>query len=85
MWSNQTTNTSASGHFFYSVASDSTGTNLVAIVVNSGHIWVSSDSGVQWTDTGLGGHANQNWQWVTSNASGSQQVAVASNGDIWAN
>ncbi len=66
-----------------SVASDSSGTNLVA-VANGGGIWTSNNSGVTWTDrTPSGSAGSQGWSSVASDSTGSHLVAVVGGGDIW--
>ena len=46
-WTDQTVSSPSHGQEWKSVASDSSGTNLVAVSV--GAIWTSTDAGVTWT------------------------------------
>ena len=69
-----------------SVASDATGTKLVA-TVNTGDIWTSTNRGVTWSDAGPAA-SWQVWFSVASDSTGTNLVAVdglvnGSNGDIW--
>jgi hypothetical protein len=75
------------------MASDSTGTHLVAITSYS-DIWTSADSGATWTNRTKGTAAsNQSWQAVASDSTGTHLVAVCQQsltqggvlygGDIW--
>jgi hypothetical protein len=75
------------------VASDSTGTHLVAGAA-FGDIWTSSDSGATWIDQTASGPAHgQNWVSIASDSTGANLVAVAgggivaagpgATGDIW--
>jgi len=69
--------TSAPTTGWKSVASDSRGTNLVA--VETSKIYISANSGVFWTQTNSSG----NWQSVASNSLGTKLVAVVSGGGIY--
>jgi hypothetical protein len=69
-----------------SVASDTTGTKLVA-AVNTGDIWTSADGGVTWSDTGPA-PSWEVWTSVASNSSGTNLVAIAElmsadNSHVW--
>jgi hypothetical protein len=69
-----------------SVASDATGTRLVA-AVDTGDIWTSADGGVTWVDTGPA-PSWQVWTSVASNSTGTNLVAIAAlvngdNSDVW--
>ena len=68
-----------------SVASDATGTKLVA-AVNTGDIWTSTDGGVTWSDSGPA-TSWQVWFSVASDSTGTNLIAVdwlgGNNGDIW--
>jgi hypothetical protein len=70
-----------------SVASDSTGTQLVAAfggLEGKGNIWTSTDGGASWTDrTSYGPASYQSWTSVASDSTGTHLVAVAAYGDIW--
>jgi hypothetical protein len=78
------TDAAISGLVWVSVASNSTGTDLVAVVFG-GDIWTSSNAGASWADVGLTdtATAGRNWSAVASNSAGSDLVAVVNNGDIW--
>ena len=67
-----------------SVASDSTGTKLVAVINNTGSgttgIWVSNDSGATWKQsTGTSGAPAAAWRSVASDSTGTKLVAVINN------
>jgi hypothetical protein len=71
------------------VASDSTGTNLIAVdgLVNGndGEIWTSTNGGLSWTDQTTGNPAASGfWEAVASNAAGDHLVAIGQ-GAIWIN
>jgi hypothetical protein len=73
-----------------SVASDSTGTNLVAVaqdvgVFGPGSIWTSTDGGASWVDRTLNvaAMANQSYSWVASDATGTKLAVAANGGDLW--
>lgn len=73
-----------------SVASDATGTHLVAInggmFSGNGDIWASNDVGVTWTNQTSGTSAeHQAWSAVASDSTGAHRVAVVEGGDIWTN
>eukprot|EP00943_MAST-04B_sp_MAST-4B-sp1_P002108 g2108.t1 len=57
------------------------GTQLAA-VVDGGNIWVSSDSGVTWTETAVSG-GSKSWYFVTSSANGARLAATVWGGTIW--
>jgi len=96
-WTNRTEGTAASGQEWGAVASDSTGTHLVAASShgNANDIWTSADSGMTWTNETVGTAASgQQWGAVASNATGTHLVAVSTDppgvgfccqGDIWTN
>ena len=88
-WTDQTSSGPASNQVWLSIASDSTGTNLVAVDAlvtgNNGNIWTSTDSGVTWTDQTKGNAAlSQTWLAVASSSTGSHIVAVG-RGIVWTN
>jgi hypothetical protein len=67
-----------------SVASSADGTKLVAAssadpTLSLGHIYLSSDSGASWTETGT----PQNWKAVALSADGTKVVAVVEGGYIY--
>ena len=70
---------SSSSQEWNSVASDSTGKNLVAIVTN-GDIWTSPDSGVSWIDEKAAGQ--RAWTEVGLSADGSKIAASGGGGYI---
>jgi len=61
------------------VASSSDGANLVA-AISGGAIYMSSDSGATWTQTGA---PSANWSSVASSSNGTKLVAVVSYGYIY--
>ena len=78
------------------IACDSTRTKLVAVIgwqANTGNIWLSTDSGANWTEqTGIGAPTlNQHWRSVASNSDGTVLIAavggdpsdIAKTGSIW--
>lgn len=77
-WSEQTG--SGLKRWWYSIASSSDGTKVVA-VNSGGYIYTSGDSGVTWferTDAGT-----KNWQSVTSSSDGTKLAAAVSGGYIY--
>jgi hypothetical protein len=94
-WTNHTTGTVASGLPWLAVASDASGTNLVAASAHGSvnEIWMSTDFGTSWTNVTAGTAASgQQWAAVASDATGVHLVAVSSDppgagicciGDIW--
>ena len=91
-WIDQTSSSPAHGEAWRSVASDASGTNVVAVtaggsvVLGPGAIWTSTDAGVTWTNatatvTGMG---TQDWSSVASDATGKNLVAAGSGSGIWA-
>jgi hypothetical protein len=93
-WTDQTPSGPAHGQYWASIASNTTGTKLVAVsqlccsgdTVGGpgaiGDIWTSADSGVTWTDrTPIGPAHNQYWAAAASDASGMNLVAVGAG--IW--
>jgi hypothetical protein len=87
-WTNLTAGTPATGQAWSCIASDSTGTHLVAGTYGSSfatplyaNLWESSDSGVTWTNqTGSTNYGA--WAAVTSSVDGTR-LAAAFAGDIW--
>jgi hypothetical protein len=78
-WTNQTKGTAASGDQFSAVASDATGTNLVA--AGASGIWRSADAGVTWTNETIATTAyGQDWISLAVDASGSHFVAISNGG-----
>ncbi len=100
-WTNRTQGTAASGAtgiVWEAVASDATGTHLVAASAHgsSNDIWSSADSGMTWINETAGTAASgQQWGAVASDTTGSHLVAVSNDpsggggiccqGDIWTN
>ena len=72
---------STNGRNWFSMASNSNGTKVVA-VDRGGDIWTSVDSGATWTARRAGG-AVHNWESVASSSDGDNLVAVASDGFIF--
>jgi hypothetical protein len=81
-WTNRTAGASAATQQqdWFAVASDSTGTNLVA-AAGGGDVWTSTNGGVTWTDQTASGA--RGWSSVASDSTGEHLVAVADTGDIW--
>ncbi len=85
-WTNQMEGTAASGKYWAGVASDTSGTHLVAVSAGAGDIWVSSNAGGTWGNQTAGTSASgQNWAAVASDSTGAHLVAVVFEGDIWTN
>jgi len=72
---------STNGRNWFSIASNSNGTKVVA-VDRGGDIWTSVDSGATWTARRAGG-AVRNWESVASSSDGDNLIAVASDGFIF--
>lgn len=90
-WTDRTASSSAHGQAWRSVASDASGTNLVAVtaglgVLGPGAIWTSTDAGTTWANTTAvdAGAGSQSWSSVASDATGKNLVAVGSGSGIWA-
>ena len=88
-WTNQTDGNSPSGGRslsgldWYGVASDSTGTKLVA-VVSQEDIYTSTDSGVNWINKTIGTPlSGLIWYGIASDSTGTKLVAIPSYGDIY--
>jgi len=87
-WTDQTASGPAHGLAWRAVASDASGTNLVAATEGLyawglGTIWTSTDSGATWTNTSIEtGASNPDWRSLASDASGQKLVAVGSG--VWA-
>ena len=81
-WINRTAGTTAAGLPWVDVASDASGTNLVAVTTigtgnPDGNIWTSADAGVTWSNRTKGTTVSgQYWQSVASDATGTNLVAV---------
>jgi hypothetical protein len=89
-WTDQTPSGPAHGQAWFSVASDSVGTNLVAVtpgqgVLGPGAIWTSTDAGATWTNQTAGVHdmVPSGWNTVASDSTGTKLVAATNGGDIW--
>jgi len=82
-WIDRTQGTAAENLPWRGVASDATGTRLVAITTagvagQGGDIWTSADAGATWANrTTATAATGQRWWSVTSDATGSRLVAVA--------
>jgi hypothetical protein len=68
--------TSAGARAWVSVASDASGTKLIA-AVKGGSLWTSGDSGVTWTERSAAGPSPQPWSRVTISANGTYALAAA--------
>lgn len=81
-WINRTAGTTSAGLPWTGVASDATGTYLVAITTvgdgePGGDIWTSADAGLTWNNRTQGTAASgQGWKSVASDATGMHLVAV---------
>jgi hypothetical protein len=88
-WINQTAASPAHGQAWWGVASDASGTKLVAVtrgggVFGPGAIWTSTDAGVTWTNRTANETSTspQSWNAVASDATGTKLVAVTTNWGI---
>ncbi|WP_420266049.1 WD40 repeat domain-containing protein [Candidatus Magnetominusculus dajiuhuensis] len=72
-------NSTGSNAKWYSVASNSDGTRLIA-AIKGGDIWSYSNGA--WTEAKVNGD-NNTWTAVASDSTGTKLVAAASGGDIW--
>jgi hypothetical protein len=71
----------ASGIGWSGIASDATGSNLIAL---AGDIWTSQDAGLSWTNQTAGTPASgQGWLFAASDATGINLVAAVNGGDLW--
>jgi len=77
-----TGNSSLNTQNWYSIASSSDGSKLVAVVFQ-GDIYRSSDSGITWTPTGNSNLNTIQWYSVAISSNGSTVVAVPLSGDIY--
>ena len=96
-WINQTARSPALHHIWTGVASDASGTHLIAVSAHgaTNDIWTSHDAGVTWVnETTRTSASGQQWNAVASDANGVHLVAVSTNppgggpccaGDIWTN
>jgi type I restriction enzyme R subunit len=81
-WVDRTWKTAGWGLPWTDVASDSTGTHLVAVTTSAGafpdgNIWTSSDSGATWTNRTQGTQASgQRWSSVASDSTGAHLIAI---------
>jgi phosphoribosyl-AMP cyclohydrolase len=64
------------------IASDADGSNLIA-AVQTGRVYISTSSGVSWSETQPAGNFDKNWQKVASDADGSHLVVVNTNGKVY--
>ncbi len=90
-WTDRTTSGPAHAQAWRAVASDASGTNLVAAtqglgVLGAGAIFTSTDAAATWTDTtaSQAGMGNQSWSAVASDATGQNLVAAGPGSGIWA-
>jgi hypothetical protein len=96
-WTNRTTGTGASRKQWSAVASDATGTRLVAAEAHGvgNDIWTSADSGNTWSNDTAGTiSSGQQWVALASDGTGTHLAAVSGNppgggpccfGNIWSN
>ncbi len=88
-WVNQTSAGAAHNKYWFSVASDATGTNLVAVEQSGGGIWTSTDAGATWVHQNVPGSNNaQAWMSVASDSTGTNlftavNSAGGQSGDLW--
>jgi photosystem II stability/assembly factor-like uncharacterized protein len=88
-WTNRTASTPAAGFDWGSVASDSSGTHLVAVALigaagpsSSGDVWTSADAGATWTKrTSIPISSGRPLGPVVSDSTGARLVVAA--GDVW--
>lgn len=90
-WIDQTASSPAHRQAWRSIASDASGTNLVAVTAGlggfgPGAIWTSTDAGVTWTNrtAALATTGEQSWSSVASDATGQNLVAVGGGSGVWA-
>ncbi|MHB8660964.1 MAG: WD40/YVTN/BNR-like repeat-containing protein [Minisyncoccota bacterium] len=67
-----------------SIASSADGTHLAALDVN-GHIHVSSDFGITWTQIAVQSNVDKSQQWagIASSAEGTHLAVITARGDVW--
>jgi photosystem II stability/assembly factor-like uncharacterized protein len=86
-WTNRTASSAVHHQAWSAVASDSSGTHLVAVTIGgsallpTGAIWTSSDSGATWTNQ-TANKGTQDWVSVASDSTG-QKLVVAGATGIW--
>ncbi len=67
---------------WYSIASDSDGSNLIACAYN-GRVYISSDGGDTWNETQPAGNVSKRWRSVASDNDGSNLIACATTGRLY--
>jgi photosystem II stability/assembly factor-like uncharacterized protein len=87
-WLDRTASSDAHGAAWSAVASDATGTKLVAAtpslgMFGSGSLWTSTDGGATWIDRTVPAMAKQAFKSLASDATGRKLVAAANGQDIW--
>lgn len=90
-WTDNTTSGPAHGQQWKSVASDESGTRLIAATAGlgvfggPGAVWTSTDAGVTWTNrtAAQAGMDKQSWSAVASDETGEKLVAVGPGSGIW--
>jgi hypothetical protein len=88
-WSNRTKGTTASGQYWQSVASDATGTNLVAVTRFTGilpggeDVWTSADGGATWTKRTTVTSTARGVVGPTIVSDSTGKHLVLADGDIW--
>ena len=79
-------NQKASQQKWYAIDCSSDGSKLAAVIGGSnsdaGNIWISTDSGDNWTQKIAGGGA-KDWRDITMSADGKKLAAVVNGGNIW--
>ncbi len=85
-WTNRTANSQSADRRWYSIASDVTGAQLVAIAMTQAgtarEVWTSGDSGATWSKrASFAGTQIYPGQTVASDATGTRLVVAA--GDVW--
>jgi hypothetical protein len=91
-WNDNTTSGPAHGQEWTAVASDASGTRLIAGTKSlgtsgaPGAVWTSTDAGVTWTNrtAAQAGMGTQSWKTVASDAVGKNLVAGGPGSGIWA-
>ena len=72
--------------YWYAVACDGDGSNIISANANGGRVWLSTNFGASWSETRPAGDVDLDWYAVASDADGSNLIAVATAnayGSVW--